>query len=224
MEPKGSAEGPGENETGKPQTPEPSQGQRLEDAGSAKETAGDVPVRNGQDRDAAETPQGQKKTLPNCEESPLEEEGGSVGGNTESVVPQGLDPGATEQLASVPLGSPALPPETPASQPVAGGSSDSSSSPPSGPGAEEASPKPRSSPANQPEPPDFYCVKWISWKGERTAVITQSENGPCPLLAIMNILFLQWKVRQQSLQRQRQPTFSWGAGVDWKGDEARQRL
>ncbi|XP_074665545.1 ubiquitin carboxyl-terminal hydrolase MINDY-1 [Strix aluco] len=42
---------------------------------------------------------------------------------------------------------------------------------------------------------DFYCVKWISWKGERTPVITQSENGPCPLLAIMNILFLQWKVK-----------------------------
>ncbi|NWW14003.1 MINY1 hydrolase, partial [Oreocharis arfaki] len=40
---------------------------------------------------------------------------------------------------------------------------------------------------------DFYCVKWISWKGERTPVITQSENGPCPLLAIINILLLQWK-------------------------------
>ncbi|NWV30624.1 MINY1 hydrolase, partial [Grantiella picta] len=40
---------------------------------------------------------------------------------------------------------------------------------------------------------DFYCVKWISWKGERTPVITQSENGPCPLLAVMNILLLQWK-------------------------------
>ncbi|NXA12303.1 MINY1 hydrolase, partial [Sapayoa aenigma] len=38
---------------------------------------------------------------------------------------------------------------------------------------------------------EFYCVKWISWKGERTPVITQSENGPCPLLAIMNILLLQ---------------------------------
>ncbi|XP_072702897.1 ubiquitin carboxyl-terminal hydrolase MINDY-1 [Ciconia boyciana] len=42
---------------------------------------------------------------------------------------------------------------------------------------------------------DFYCVKWITWKGERTPVIMQSENGPCPLLAIMNILFLQWKVK-----------------------------
>ncbi|KAM9114204.1 ubiquitin carboxyl-terminal hydrolase MINDY-1 isoform 1-T1 [Pangshura tecta] len=48
--------------------------------------------------------------------------------------------------------------------------------------------------AAEPEP-DFYCVKWISWKGERTPIITQCENGPCPLLAIMNILFLQWKVK-----------------------------
>ncbi|XP_037681973.1 ubiquitin carboxyl-terminal hydrolase MINDY-1 isoform X1 [Choloepus didactylus] len=48
--------------------------------------------------------------------------------------------------------------------------------------------------ARQPEP-DFYCVKWIPWKGERTPIITQSSNGPCPLLAIMNILFLQWKVK-----------------------------
>ncbi|XP_075463898.1 ubiquitin carboxyl-terminal hydrolase MINDY-1 isoform X2 [Ascaphus truei] len=46
----------------------------------------------------------------------------------------------------------------------------------------------------QPET-DYYFVKWINWKGERTPVITQSENGPCPLLAIMNILFLRWKVK-----------------------------
>lgn len=48
--------------------------------------------------------------------------------------------------------------------------------------------------ARQPEP-DFYCVKWIPWKGARTPIIMQSTNGPCPLLAIMNILFLQWKVK-----------------------------
>lgn len=48
--------------------------------------------------------------------------------------------------------------------------------------------------ARQPEL-DFYCVKWIPWKGERTPIVTQSSNGPCPLLAIMNILFLQWKVQ-----------------------------
>lgn len=58
-----------------------------------------------------------------------------------------------------------------------------------------------SRPQELPQPPrmqqpdlDFYCVKWIPWKGERTPIITQSSNGPCPLLAIMNILFLQWKV------------------------------
>ncbi|XP_066233527.1 ubiquitin carboxyl-terminal hydrolase MINDY-1 [Saccopteryx leptura] len=53
---------------------------------------------------------------------------------------------------------------------------------------------PQSPRVRQPEL-DFYCVKWIPWKGERTPIITQSTNGPCPLLAIMNILFLQWKVK-----------------------------
>lgn len=53
---------------------------------------------------------------------------------------------------------------------------------------------PQSPRARQPEP-DFYCVKWIPWKGARTPIITQSANGPCPLLAIMNTLFLQWKVK-----------------------------
>ncbi|XP_073904270.1 ubiquitin carboxyl-terminal hydrolase MINDY-1 isoform X2 [Castor canadensis] len=51
------------------------------------------------------------------------------------------------------------------------------------------------SPRNRESEVDFYCVKWIPWKGERTPIITQSTNGPCPLLAIMNILFLQWKVK-----------------------------
>lgn len=50
---------------------------------------------------------------------------------------------------------------------------------------------PQSPRARQPEL-DFYCVKWIPWKGEQTPIITQSANGPCPLIAIANILFLQW--------------------------------
>lgn len=58
-------------------------------------------------------------------------------------------------------------------------------------GPQELPPSPR---AREPEL-DFYCVKWIPWKGEQTPIITQSSNGPCPLLAIMNILFLQWKVK-----------------------------
>ncbi|KAL9823131.1 ubiquitin carboxyl-terminal hydrolase MINDY-1 [Geothlypis trichas] len=57
----------------------------------------------------------------------------------------------------------------------------------------------RGSPPAEPpraQPPgDFYFVKWILWKGQRTALVTQNENGPCPLLAIINILLLQWKVK-----------------------------
>lgn len=65
---------------------------------------------------------------------------------------------------------------------------------PGGASQPAAEPQSTHSPSREPEP-DFYCVKWITWKGERTPIITQSENGPCPLLAIMNILFLQWKVK-----------------------------
>lgn len=47
----------------------------------------------------------------------------------------------------------------------------------------------------EPTMPAYYFVKWITWKEKKTAVITQSENGPCPLIAIMNILLLRWKVK-----------------------------
>ncbi|XP_075387933.1 ubiquitin carboxyl-terminal hydrolase MINDY-2 isoform X2 [Tenrec ecaudatus] len=40
-----------------------------------------------------------------------------------------------------------------------------------------------------------YHIKWIQWKEENTPIITQNENGPCPLLAILNVLFLAWKVK-----------------------------
>lgn len=43
--------------------------------------------------------------------------------------------------------------------------------------------------------PAYYFVKWITWKEKKTPIITQSENGPCPLLAIMNTLFLRWKAK-----------------------------
>ncbi|XP_016121789.1 protein FAM63B-like [Sinocyclocheilus grahami] len=41
-----------------------------------------------------------------------------------------------------------------------------------------------------------YHIKWIKWKEENTPIITQNENGPCPLLAIMNVLLLSWKVNK----------------------------
>ncbi|XP_066270255.1 ubiquitin carboxyl-terminal hydrolase MINDY-1-like isoform X3 [Branchiostoma lanceolatum] len=41
----------------------------------------------------------------------------------------------------------------------------------------------------------LYQVKWIKWKGKDTPIVTQNENGPCPLLALMNVLFMTWKVQ-----------------------------
>lgn len=43
----------------------------------------------------------------------------------------------------------------------------------------------------------IYHIKWIRWKEENTPIITQNENGPCPLLAIMNVLLLAWKVNDE---------------------------
>ncbi|KAG7317408.1 hypothetical protein KOW79_019706 [Hemibagrus wyckioides] len=62
--------------------------------------------------------------------------------------------------------------------------------------AGQAAPVPPSVPSSAPPSvQEHYYVKWITWKGEKTPIITQSENGPCPLLAIMNILFLRWKAK-----------------------------
>jgi len=40
-----------------------------------------------------------------------------------------------------------------------------------------------------------YHIKWIRFRGAKVAIITQNENGPCPLLAIMNVLLLQGKIK-----------------------------
>ncbi|KAI8967714.1 hypothetical protein BDF20DRAFT_917319 [Mycotypha africana] len=37
---------------------------------------------------------------------------------------------------------------------------------------------------------DEYLVKTIMWKNKAIQIITQNENGPCPLVAICNVLFL----------------------------------
>ncbi|KAK2096084.1 Ubiquitin carboxyl-terminal hydrolase MINDY-2 [Saguinus oedipus] len=37
-----------------------------------------------------------------------------------------------------------------------------------------------------------YHIKWIQWKEENTPIITQNENGSCPLLAILNVFLLVW--------------------------------
>ncbi|EDV29330.1 uncharacterized protein TRIADDRAFT_18339 [Trichoplax adhaerens] len=41
---------------------------------------------------------------------------------------------------------------------------------------------------------NFYLIKWIQWKETSTPIVTQNINGPCPLIAIINILLLTRKI------------------------------
>ncbi|XP_063277171.1 ubiquitin carboxyl-terminal hydrolase MINDY-1 isoform X2 [Prinia subflava] len=122
--------------------------------------------------------------------------GGDGTPGVEDGTPRGQDgtPGVED-------GTPGVGDETPA---PAGGAAEGGSGPEGPPGGSpEERPRQRGgSPAAGPpraQPPapkeEFHRVKWIGWKGQRTPVVTQSENGPCPLLAIINILLLQWKVK-----------------------------
>ena len=53
-----------------------------------------------------------------------------------------------------------------------------------------------STPAEEKAPQQsVYHVKWIKFKNTLHAIITQNENGPCPLLAIMNVLLLERRVK-----------------------------
>lgn len=47
---------------------------------------------------------------------------------------------------------------------------------------------------DQTTEPSLYHLKWVNWKGEQTPIVTQNENGPCPLLAIANVLMLAGKI------------------------------
>lgn len=46
-----------------------------------------------------------------------------------------------------------------------------------------------------------YHLKWIDWKGEQTPIVTQNDNGPCPLLAIANVLILARKIILPKMQQ-----------------------
>ncbi len=35
-----------------------------------------------------------------------------------------------------------------------------------------------------------YLVRWVWFDGRRVPTVQQTVNGPCPLLAIANVLFL----------------------------------
>ena len=41
---------------------------------------------------------------------------------------------------------------------------------------------------------NVYHVKWIGWNSNKTPIVTQNSNGPCPMLAIANVLLLRGKM------------------------------
>jgi hypothetical protein len=43
-----------------------------------------------------------------------------------------------------------------------------------------------------------YTVKWIAFLNQNTPIIMQNENGPCPLIAIANILLLRKQIEFQT--------------------------
>lgn len=40
----------------------------------------------------------------------------------------------------------------------------------------------------------IYQLKWLPWRGEFAPIVTQNANGPCPLLALCNVLLLRGKM------------------------------
>lgn len=48
--------------------------------------------------------------------------------------------------------------------------------------------------AEQP-PQSVYHIKWVRWNNQKTPIVTQNENGPCPLIAIINVLTLKGLVK-----------------------------
>jgi len=58
------------------------------------------------------------------------------------------------------------------------------------PGAAEVDPQ--SQPAEPPaEPPEvMHRTRAVDFLGRRTPIVYQNDNGPCPLLAICNVLLL----------------------------------
>eukprot|EP00730_Choanoeca_flexa_P003366 TRINITY_DN11383_c0_g1_i12.p1 TRINITY_DN11383_c0_g1~~TRINITY_DN11383_c0_g1_i12.p1 ORF type:complete len:489 (+),score=108.60 TRINITY_DN11383_c0_g1_i12:172-1638(+) len=43
-------------------------------------------------------------------------------------------------------------------------------------------------------PQDVFGVRWIPFQGHSRPILCQNSNGPCPLLAVCNILFLQQRL------------------------------
>ena len=48
--------------------------------------------------------------------------------------------------------------------------------------------------------PLAYQLKWIPWKDDFIPIVTQNQNGPCPLLALTNVLIFKGKLKIEAGQ------------------------
>lgn len=63
--------------------------------------------------------------------------------------------------------------------------------------AEQDLGRPVSSPSSsRQDPPNemLHHIKQIEFKDKKVGIVTQNENGPCPLVAILNVLLLRWEI------------------------------
>lgn len=51
------------------------------------------------------------------------------------------------------------------------------------------------SPSIEQPPQSVYHIKWVRWNNQKTPIVTQNENGPCPLIAIINVLTLKGLIK-----------------------------
>ncbi|XP_065306906.1 ubiquitin carboxyl-terminal hydrolase MINDY-2-like isoform X1 [Dermacentor albipictus] len=51
------------------------------------------------------------------------------------------------------------------------------------------------SPSIEQPPQSVYQIKWVRWNNQKTPIVTQNENGPCPLIAIINVLTLKGLIK-----------------------------
>ena len=59
-------------------------------------------------------------------------------------------------------------------------------------------PAPAPAPAERHVSDTAHHIKWVQLHGARSPVITQNVNGPCPLLALINVMLLKGKVQLPS--------------------------
>ncbi|OQV19989.1 Protein FAM63A [Hypsibius exemplaris] len=52
--------------------------------------------------------------------------------------------------------------------------------------------------ADQSPEASIYQIKWISFRGSSVPVVTQNHNGPCPLIALVNVLLLTKRMTLQN--------------------------